>query len=283
MDELLKKMAKRKHIVISICCILLVFVIAVFMAFYKNNKAMFAHDYPQIVKNGTLKVIVEPNKMSYRVIDMDSIVGLQVKMIERFAEDHNLKVEFVEENDLSKAMEMLDANEIDVLVWHIPVYDQLKNKISYTIPVFTSRQMLIQRKKSKTDTTQFIRNQLDLAGKTLYILPGTIYKQRIEHLSKEIGDTIHIKEIPNADPSDLFKMIIEKNIDYTVCDEFVARVLLKDFPTIDMGTAVSFTQNYSWGINPASTILKDSLDSWLAIYLESKDYNRIYRQYTGVP
>ena len=80
----------------------------------------------------------------------------------------------------------------------------------------------------------------------------------------------------------LFRMVSDTVIDYSVCDEFVARVLQKEFPNVDMSTAVSFTQNYSWGVNPKAASLLDSLNSWLSVYLESKEYNKIYRKYTGV-
>ncbi|MCQ2350944.1 MAG: glutamine ABC transporter substrate-binding protein, partial [Paludibacteraceae bacterium] len=42
------------------------------------------------------------------------------------------------------------------------------------------------------------------------------------------------------------------------------------------------TQNYSWGVSPDTPVLLDSLNAWLEVYLESKEYNKIYRKYTGV-
>ena len=157
-----------------------------------------------------------------------------------------------------------------------------REEINYSIPVFTSRQMLIQRKYNSKDSVEFIRNQLSLAEKHVYITPGAFYKQRLENLSQEIGDKIYIQEVSNATPKDLFRMLVNRDIDYTVCDEFVARVLLKkpEFKDLDMSTAISFTQNYSWAIHPNTPILLDSINNWLSVYLESKEYNKIYRQYT---
>ena len=80
-------------------------------------------------------------------------------------------------------------------------------------------------------------------------------------------------------------MLVNRDIDYAVCDEFVARVLIKEnkeFSSLDMNTAVSFPQNYSWCVHPDCPLLLDSLNSWLSVYLESKEYNKIYRKYTGV-
>ncbi len=240
---------------------------------------------PQLTEqnNDTLKIIVEQNIISYEQVKDDSIAGLQVLMIERFAKDNNIKnLKYINELNLNDAIKKMLNNEVDILAWHIPIYADARKKIPYTIPVFTSRQILLQRNESLNDSVKFIRNQFDLAKKTIHIAQGTYYKKRIQTLSSEIGDTINISEIPNATPQDLCEKLMNREIDYTVCDEFVARQLVKEFKKLDMSTAISFTQNYSWGVNPKDKPLLDSINNWLKVYLESKDYNTIYRQYTGV-
>lgn len=286
-EELLNKMSKRKHFFIVGGCIIISLIVISFILFsneYLENHKPYDLEYIQDQNN--LRVIVESNTMSYKVIDVDSIAGLQVLMIDSFAKAMNIKnMELISETNLTEAINKLLNHEVDILAWHIPIYNNMREKINYSIPVFTSRQMLIQRKFSPNDSVKFIRNQLELAEKDVYILPGTFYKQRIEYLSKEIGDSIFTHEISNATPKDLFHMLINRDIDYTVCDEFVARVLIKEnpeFSKLDMNTAISFSQNYSWCVHPECPLLLDSLNSWLSRYLESKEYNKIYRQYTGV-
>lgn len=283
MNEIEKKMAKRKHLFIGGGSIIIALIIVSFVLFARSYQRKT--DYARIKQVNTLRVIVEPNTMSYQVVDIDSIAGLQALMIKQFALDHQIdRVEFINEPNLSAAIDSLLQNKVDILAWHIPIYNQMRQKISYSIPVFTSRQMLIQRKENPTDSTAFIRNQLELANQDVYILPGAFYRQRLNNLSQEIGDSIFIKEIQNAVPTDLLNMLVEHHIDYAVCDEFVARVLLKqpEYQELDMSTAISFTQNYSWAINPNTPVLCDSINAWLEVYLESKAYNKIYRQYTGV-
>ncbi len=283
MNEIEKKMAKRKHLFIGGGCVIIALIILSFVLFARSYQRKT--DYARIKQVNTLRVIVEPNTMSYQVVDIDSIAGLQALMIKQFALDHHIdRVEFINEPNLSAAIDSLLQNKVDILAWHIPIYNQMRQKISYSIPVFTSRQMLIQRKEDKNDSIAFIRNQLELANQEVYILPGAFYRQRLNNLSSEIGDSIYIKEIQNAVPTDLLNMLVQRHINYAVCDEFVARVLLKnpEFNGLDMSTAISFTQNYSWALNPNTRILCDSINAWLAVYLESKAYNTIYRQYTGV-
>lgn len=286
-DKLLNKMSRRKHYFIVGGCVIIVLIVLSFVLFSQDYLEQHKpYDLEYIQDQNKIRVIVEPNVMSYKVIDVDSIEGLQVLMIDSFAKAMNIKnVEFISETNLAEAINKLLYHEVDILAWHIPIYNTKREEISYSIPVFTSRQMLIQRKHNPKDSVEFIRNQLGLADKEVYLQAGTFYRQRIENLSKEIGDSIHIKEVANAKPTDLFNMLVNKDIDYTVCDEFVARVLIKEnkeFSKLDMNTAISFTQNYSWCVHPDCPLLLDSLNSWLSRYLESKEYNKIYRKYTGV-
>ncbi len=286
-ETLLNKMSKRKHFFIVGGCIIIALIILSFIIFSQDYlKKHKPYDLEYIQDQNKLRVIVEPNDMSYRIIDVDSIEGLQALMIDSFSKAMNIKnVDFVNETNLTEAINKLLNHEVDILAWHIPIYNTKREEINYSIPVFTSRQMLIQRKYNPKDSVEFIRNQLGLGNKDVYILPGTFYKQRLEYLSQEIGDKINIQEIPNAKPKDLFYMLLNRDIDYAVCDEFVARVLIKenkDFSSLDMNTAVSFAQNYSWCVHPECPLLLDSLNSWLSRYLESKEYNKIYRKYTGV-
>lgn len=286
-EQLLNKMSRRKHYFIVGGCAIIVMIVLSFVLFSQDYLEKHKpYDLEYIQDQSKLRVIVEPNAMSYKVIDVDSIAGLQVLMIDSFSKAMNIKnVEYITETNLAKAIELLLNHEVDILAWHIPIYNTKRDEINYSIPVFTSRQMLIQRKQNPKDSVEFIRNQLGLADKEVYLQAGTFYRQRIENLSKEIGDSIHIKEVANAKPIDLFNMLANRDIDYTVCDEFVARVLIKEnkeFSKLDMNTAISFTQNYSWCVHPDCPLLLDSLNSWLAKYLESKEYNKIYRKYTGV-
>jgi ABC-type amino acid transport substrate-binding protein len=286
-EQLLNKMSRRKHYFIVGGCAIIVMIVLSFVLFSQDYLEKHKpYDLEYIQDQSKLRVIVEPNAMSYKVIDVDSIAGLQVLMIDSFSKAMNIKnVEYITETNLAKAIELLLNHEVDILAWHIPIYNTKRDEINYSIPVFTSRQMLIQRKQNPKDSVEFIRNQLGLADKEVYLQAGTFYRQRIENLSKEIGDSIHIKEVANAKPIDLFNMLVNRDIDYTVCDEFVARVLIKEnkeFSKLDMNTAISFTQNYSWCVHPDCPLLLDSLNSWLAKYLESKEYNKIYRKYTGV-
>ena len=69
------------------------------------------------------------------------------------------------------------------------------------------------------------------------------------------------------------------DIDNAVCDESIARAAADSLPQIDINTAISFTQFYSWGVSKQSPALLDSLNTWLERFARSKEYKRIYKKY----
>lgn len=104
---------------------------------------------------------------------------------------------------------------------------------------------------------------------------------RIRNLGNEIGDTIYVNEIDKYGSEQLIALVAHGDIDYAVCDESIARTAIDSLPQLDINTAISFTQFYSWGVSKQSPMLLDSLNSWLSTFRESIEYQQIYRKYYG--
>lgn len=100
---------------------------------------------------------------------------------------------------------------------------------------------------------------------------------RIQNLGNEIGDTIYIKEIDKYGSEQLISMVAHGDIDYAVCDESIALAAADSLPQIDINTAISFTQFYSWAVSKQSPVLLDSLNTWLDKFQKEKEYQKIYK------
>ena len=127
----------------------------------------------------------------------------------------------------------------------------------------------------------YINSQLELGHKTLHIIEGSPGLLRIHNLINEIADTIYIRQVKDYGPEQLLAMVSAGDIDYAVCDESIARTAADSIPQIDINTAISFTQFYSWGVSKQSPILLDSLNTWLDSFKKGKEYKKIYKRYYG--
>ena len=238
-------------------------------------------DYSEIAAEGILHATTEYNSISFHVED-DTVSGFHYELIEAFARDHGLQAAITPEMSFHKRLEGLAQGEFDVIANSIPTTSELKDSLLLTIPIVLNKQVLVQRiPQDNADSALFIKSQLDLAGKTLHVVKGSPSILRIRNLGNEIADTIYIREIEKYGPEQLISLVAHGDIDYAVCDESIARAATDSLPQIDINTAISFTQFYSWGVSKHSPALLDSLNAWLESFKKGKEYKEIYRRHYG--
>ena len=116
---------------------------------------------------------------------------------------------------------------------------------------------------------------------TLHIAQDAPTRLRIENLSREIGDTIYIKEEPDCGAEQLIILVASGVIDYAVCDESEARAIGSTYDTLDYQTDISFTQFMAWTLRRESTSLCDSLNRWIDEISHTKEYKALQEKYFG--
>lgn len=236
-------------------------------------------DYAKIAAEGVIHAATEYNSISFYV-DGDTLSGFHYELIEAFARDHGLQAAISPEMSFDNRLEGLAEGRYDVIAYGILATSELKDSLLLTTPIVLSKQVLVQRKPDNaSDSALFIKSQLDLAGKTLHVVKGSPSILRIRNLGNEIGDTIYVKEIEKYGSEQLISLVAHGDIDYAVCDESIAQAASDSMPEIDINTAISFTQFYSWGVSKQSPVLLDSLNTWLESFKKGKEYKEIYRRY----
>lgn len=235
-------------------------------------------DYPEIKAEGILRMVTEYNQSGYYIAG-DTIEGFQYELSQAIAQISGLEVQTHLVMSLAESFEMLANNKCDIIARNIPTTSEIKEDYLFTEPIVLNKQVLIQRTEKANDGIKPIRNQLDLAGKTLYIPKDSPAQLRLQNLSHEIGDTIYVKEDDLYSGEQLAIMVAKKDIDYAVCDQQIARKSKELLPEIDIETDISFTQLQSWAVRKDSPILLDSLNSWLNRIKESGLYDKIYKKY----
>lgn len=225
-------------------------------------------------------MVTEYNQSGYYVAG-DTIEGFQYELSQAIAKLSGLEVQTHLEMSLAKSFEDLSGNKYDVIARNIPATSEIKEEYLFTDPIVLNKQVLVQRTAKANDGKQPIRNQLDLAKKTLYIPKDSPALLRLHNLEIEIGDSIYVIEDELYSSEQLAIMVAKGDIDYAVCDQQIARLSQKQLPELDIDTDISFTQLQSWAVRKDSPVLLDSLNSWLNQIRESGLYNKIYERYYG--
>lgn len=241
-------------------------------------KDTYVRTYEEILQSGIIRAVTEYNSLSYHAQE-DTISGFHYELLQAFAKSRNLKVEITPEMSLAKRLEGMENGEYDILANNVLITSNRKDSLLYTRPILLSKQVLVQRKAKDENDSCYIRSLLDLSNRTVHLVKESPSLYRIQNLSNEIGDTIFIKEIDKYGPEQLIAMVANGDIDYTVCDESIAKAVIHNFPQIDIETAISFTQFYSWGVNKHNTMLLDTLNVWIEAFKQTEEFQILNKKY----
>jgi membrane-bound lytic murein transglycosylase F len=102
-------------------------------------------------------------------------------------------------------------------------------------------------------------------------------------LSNEIGNKIDIAEDTIYGVEQLVARVANGDIEYTVCDENVARLNKTFYPNLDVSLRLSFPQKISWAVKKESTEWKDFLDNWIENFKNTRKFRTLYHKYFESP
>lgn len=267
------------------CRLLFVYVLLLVLAlltmailWFSLNQKVLPRDYTEIREEGILRMITEYSQSGYYIAG-DTIEGFQYELSRAIALVSGLEVQTQLEMNLPESFRSLVQNKSDIIARNIPVTSDLNDTYLFTDPIVFNKQVLVQRTADANKGIQPIRNQINLANKTIYIPQNSPAILRLRHLADEIGDSIEIVEEALYSSEQLLIMVAKGDIDYAVCDQQVAQRLTNELPEIDTNTDISFTQLQAWAVRKDSPVLRDSLNSWIKQIKENGLYNKIYKRY----
>ena len=257
----------------------------------KNDKNVETNKMPkidlkEIRQRGNLVVVTDYNSTNY-FIYRGQPMGFQYDLLKELEKHLGITMEIKVNNDLEDNFECLTEGSCDLIALNLTITKERKKIVSFTEPHSQTRQVLVQRKpdnwikmSKKERDLSVIRNQLMLANEDIkiYVQKNSSHAARLKNLSDEIGDSIQVIEV-DEDVEILVAKVASGEIDYTVCDENVAKVNQTYYPNIDIQTSVSFPQYLAWAVRPDSKELLEEINKWMADFKNTRKYAGIYNKY----
>ena len=216
--------------------------------------------------------------------------GFEYELLSDFCNANGLELEMIVNENLDSCFAMLDSCLVDMVAVGIGSNKDMKRRYLLTDPILMQKSVLVQRLPkdwNKMSTANEVENQLlrssvDLAGKTIHLPQGSHEVKLLEHLSDQIGDTIYIVECDSLNSFDLVKAVESGKIDYTVVEEYVARMASIGLKGLDTKLIVSVEQPLGWVVqnhdNDSSLLL--ALNGWIDGF-EQRNLNRILAKYVN--
>lgn len=234
------------------------------------------YDLPQMKDSGELVVLTLYSSTSY-FIYRGQEMGFQYELSEQFAKSLGLKLRIEVARNVPDLVRKLRNGEGDMIAYNLPITKALKDSVTYCGEEVVTHQVIVQRTGGKgkvlTDVTQ-------LVGKEVYVKPGK-YFDRLTNLNKELGGGIKIRKV-EADSitvEDLITQVYQGKIDYTVCDNDLARLNTTYYPNLDIRLPISFDQRASWAVRKECPLLAEAANKWHKENLTSPAYNASMKRY----
>ncbi len=225
----------------------------------------------------TITVGIQYAPLSFYMYD-DTLGGFDYDLLRLIAQRHKAVFKFKPITTEREGLEGLTEGRYDVVAADFPLTAEMKEEFLFTEPAYLDRQVLVQRADTTGPESRTVASVLDLRDDTVYIPAGSPIRSRLHHISDELGDTIHIKELPYT-PEQLFINVALGKIPCAVINEQTAKVLARDYPAVDISTSISFSQFQPWIVAKSDKALCDSLDSWLTDVKRTAAYQEILDRY----
>lgn len=239
-------------------------------------------DLEQILAEGKLVAVTEFNSTNYFIYKGEPM-GFHFDLLKAFANHLGVKLEIIAENSLESAFKMVESGEVDLFANNLTIMTDRAECVEFSVPHSQTRQVLVQRKVEANSGSVAVRNGVALGGKIIYVQKGSAAAMRLKNISEEIGVPIVVVEMNNYEADELIELVASGEIDFTVCDEDIAKVNSYHFANIDFEMAVSLEQNLAWALNKQSPELVTKLNKWLEGYLKTAEYRIIRNKYFENP
>lgn len=250
----------------------------------KTNKIPESHSVntlQNIQKRNKINILTHNNSTSYFVYKGQPM-GFHYDLVKAFAKSKDWDFEIIVEEDLQKALEMLNDGKGDLVAMDITHTKTREKTIQFTESIGFNRQVLVQRKKysrKKSDTADYIKTVMDLENKQIYVQKGTIFINNLKHLQDMsatdfdiVIDTIHTME-------ELVLMVANGQIDYTACDERIAKANATYDSKIDYSMCLSTQQRLAWAIPKGADSLLYEINLWLKEFKKTRKYAILNSKY----
>jgi membrane-bound lytic murein transglycosylase F len=279
------KSFKKLTIILVVAVVLLAIFLLVRFFANKGEPIPKPRDFKEIVASDTLVAVVSTNPIDY-FIYQGRPMGFQLEILQQFAEYYDLTLKIIVENDLYKGIELLMNRDCDILAQSIIVSTEGDLVYEFSFPVRETKQVLIQSKPDGFLMMSYwqvedslVRSLEKLNGKTLYAYKGSVSMTAMKSLSREVVENFYIEEIDSISPEQIIYYVANGIFEYAICDESIAKVAKSYYPNIDIKTELSLPQNIAWGIRPESVDLLDTVNTWLASFVETPEYNKYTLRY----
>lgn len=202
----------------------------------------------------TLRVAIQYAPGSF-FISGDTLDGIDYQALRSL----NIPFRLYPITDPAEGLHGLRDRRYDLVIADMPRTADSARQYIFTDPIYLDRLVLVQRRDSAGQPT--ITSPLQLGGKTIVVPDGSPIITRLQNLSREIGDTIHIiRRHATAERLITELALGADSVPLTVANSLTAQQIAGEYPHLDYTLNVSLNQLQPWILHPDSHALRDTIN-----------------------
>jgi membrane-bound lytic murein transglycosylase F len=215
---------------------------------------LVSHDLDGIISSGKLRILYSADN-PYSA----SRSSVERLMLERFAEEHDLVLEWLASNSQWNLLPDLMAGKGDVIIGQgQSVAGGMNDKVLFTSPWMSSRQQVVVR----SNTTQ-IDSLEDLISRQVALKRSSPVWHLVEGLAAE-NPTMDIVIIPEELPQEeVMQRVITGQYDLTIADSDFLAGYLPQHPELSVAYDVTNGEPKAWAVSSRAEKLQTALDQFL--------------------
>jgi len=256
----------------------------------ENESEVGVIDLDSIKRRGTLVVLTENSASTY-FLYRNNPRGFDYELALSFAKHLGVRLEIKLIDDVDRMFEMIRNGEADIAASNLTVTTSRLDSVEFSIPLYQTRQVLIQRKIEHPGGLHSIAvgDSSQLSALPIWVHRYSSFFQRLKQLSSESVKPIQIEEAPGEiSTGDLIRLVDEGAIPATITDENLASIELKNYNQIDASVAITGAEDIGWALRKNSTRLMEELNTWLVSKEGGNRTKNLYDKYfeksdTSVP
>ncbi len=219
----------------------------------------------RITERGQLIALTDANSLNYFVYQGNPI-GYQLDLLRELADELGVSLKIIVSNDISELYYYLDLHIGDLIALNLPVTHEGRLLVNFMNDMGETRLVLLQRKpgtpKGKRPS-KLIRSFGDFSGDTVHYRSNAFFSPLFRKFYKETGSRITLVEEKDRNPEQLARDVSEGKLNYMMCPENLAKVLVSAFSNLDAEFVLGGSYTYSWGTGHSSPMLQQKINEWM--------------------
>lgn len=236
-------------------------------------------DLAAIKERGVLRMATRNNAATY-FLWRGELLGFEYELVQRFAEQHGLRVAVVVPPDRKALLEWVREGRADLAAASLTVTeDRQGNGIAFSRPYHKVSELLVTRNDDKD-----LQSLADLNGRTVVVRRSSAYWDTLERLREENGLDFELKPAPESlETEQIIARVAEGEYDLTAADSHIVDIELTWRDDIRSAFALGDPRPHGWAVRSSNPKLKKAVDAYVKKEYRGLFYNVTYKKYFENP